>query len=172
MPVRDEDVPPEPTVQPNIKAIADLIRQDGAVHKAEEKGQKARSDLGNIYQRVENDFHGNRKAVKLVRSLLTGTEDAASDFMRTFEPLAEHFNLFPEQRPDLVDAMEGGDDDDADVEKTAPPQMAGALDAARAHLSGGTKPEEPAPEADKPVAKKKGSEKAKLSIVSPPPVTH
>lgn len=102
---RDNQVS-EPFIAANIDKIAPLVDNDGKIARAEEKAQKARSDLGNIYQQIENDFHGNRAAVKLARALIAGTTDKAHDFMRTFLPLARRFNLIPGE--DLVDMMDRG----------------------------------------------------------------
>lgn len=100
----EERETPQPHVAPKIDKIAPLIAKDGKIDKEEEKLQKSRSALGNVYKQIEADFHGNRAAVKQVRKLLTGTTDAAYDFMRTFMRLADHFGLIPED--DLVDMME------------------------------------------------------------------
>lgn len=97
----EERESPQPHVKANIEKIAGLVGPNGQIAKAEERAQKARGELGNIYQKVENDYHGNRKAVKLIRTLVAGTEEAAHDFMRTFMHLAHRFALFPHE--DLVD---------------------------------------------------------------------
>lgn len=100
----EERIEPTPHIAAKIDKIAPLVANDGAIAKSEEKAQKARSELGNLYQKIEKDFHGNPKAVKLVRTLLGGTTDAAYDFMRTFMRLADHFQLIPAD--DLVDLAE------------------------------------------------------------------
>lgn len=114
----EERIEPTPHVAANIDKLVPLVAKDGKIDKAEERMTKARNELGNIYQGIEKDLHGNRKAVKLVRTLLAGTTDAAYDFMRTFLPLAHRFKLVPED--DLVDlaakveASDGGDTDEAE----------------------------------------------------------
>jgi hypothetical protein len=118
---RDNETP-QPHIAANIEKIVPLVEKNGQIDKLEEKMAKARGDLGNVYQKIENDFHGNRKAVKLVRTLLGGTTDAAYDFMRTFMRLAHHFGLVPED--DLVDMAERigqrGPEDDEDGPKVDP----------------------------------------------------
>lgn len=140
----------EPFIAANIEKIAPLVDNDGKIARAEEKAQKARSDLGNIYQQIENDFHGNRAAVKLARALIAGTTDKAHDFMRTFLPLARRFNLIPGE--DLVDMMSAGEppaeSDEPGVSSAdmAPksatvhefPARETAIDRAEAALKGGT----------------------------------
>jgi hypothetical protein len=142
----EERLEPQPHVKANIDAIAELIGKNGKVARAEEKGQKARGELGNIYQKIEKDFHGNIGAAKLVRRLESGTVDAAYDFMRTFIPLAQRFGLIPED--DLVDQahLQGGTEgQEGSGVITFPsrrkPPGESALDNARQHLSGGTRPE-------------------------------
>lgn len=153
----EERLEPQPHVKANIDAIAELIGKNGKVARAEEKGQKARGELGNIYQKIEKDFHGNIGAAKLVRRLESGTVDAAYDFMRTFIPLAKRFGLIPED--DLVDQAHkaGGTDGEegsgvidfgAMRERRSSGQS--ALDNAREHLSGGKKPEPAEPPAGEP----------------------
>lgn len=143
----EERIEPQPHVKANIDAIADLIGKNGKVARAEEKGQKARGELGNIYQKIEKDFHGNIGAAKLVRRLESGTVDAAYDFMRTFIPLAKRFGLIPED--DLVDQAHkaaGTDGDEGSGVLHFPSRRPGglsALDNAREHLSGGTKADPP-----------------------------
>jgi hypothetical protein len=152
----EERIEPQPHVKANIDKIAELIGKNGKVARAEEKGQKARSDLGNIYQQIEKDFHGNIGAAKLVRRLESGTVDAAYDFMRTFIPLAERFGLIPED--DLVDQAHhaggtAGEDGSGVIDFGAMRERRSgglsALDNARDHLSGGTKADPPESEADK-----------------------
>lgn len=153
----EERLEPQPHVKANIDAIANLIGKDGRVAKAEEKGQKARGELGNIYQKIANDYHGNIGAAKLVRRLESGTVDAAYDFMRTFIPLAQRFGLIPED--DLVDQahLKGGTagEEGSGVlhfpSRRKPPGES-ALDNAREHLSGGTRPE---PEVESAPARRK-----------------
>lgn len=171
----DGEVPKEPTVEPNIEAIARLININGPVHRAEEEGVNSRSSLGNLYKKIQDDLHGHRGATKQVRKLLTMSATARADFMRTFEPLCEHFGLFPsqEREPDLVDTAEKG--------TAGAGQVASALDAAKAHLGTGTKPAAPeaadtlkasgstdggkaGPQPEPEVAGKKG--RAKLGIVA------
>lgn len=131
MATQTEEVPEEPTVKPNIEKVAELIALNGPIQKAEEKGQKSRSDLGNLYKRVEDDFHAHRGATKAVRKLLTMSATQRADYMRTFEPLAEHFKLFPSQvEGDMIDQVERETE-----------SKGGALDAAKRHLEGGTRPE-------------------------------
>lgn len=153
---RDEQTP-EPFIAANIEKIAPYLEnQTGQIAKAEERAQKARSDLGNMYQKIETDFHGNRKAVKLIRTLISGTTDAAHDFMRTFLPLARRFMLIPGE--DLIDMMEAGrppvDDGEravstadlaprASAEVVDHPEKENAIDRARKHLAGGTGKEAP-----------------------------
>lgn len=105
----------QPHVKANIDKLAQMIGANGAVHKAEERAEKARSDLGNLYQKAENDYHGNRKAVKLVRQLVKGTDEAAHDFMRTFLHLAHRFGLFPSE--DLVDIANREQPTEAEINK-------------------------------------------------------
>lgn len=146
----EERETPQPHIAADIDKIAPLVAQDGQIHKAEERAQKARSDLGNLYQKIENDFHGNRKAVKLVRGLLAGTTDAAYDFTRTFMRLAARFDLLPAD--DLVDLAEQVDLPRDDEEKgqsaadVAPksakvvdhPARENAIDRAKKALEGGS----------------------------------
>jgi len=106
----EERVTPIPHTQAKVAKIAELIDHDGLVHKAEEKSEKARSDLGNLYQKMEKDFHGNRKAIKAIRTLIKGSTDAAYDYMRTFLPLAHQFGLVPND--DLSDKAGGGTNPD------------------------------------------------------------
>lgn len=153
----EERIEPQPHVKANIEKIAELIGKNGQVAQAEEKGQKARGALGNLYQKIEKDYHGNIGAAKLVRRLESGTVDAAYDFMRTFIPLAQRFGLIPED--DLVDQahLKGGTDgqDGSGVisfpSRRKPPGES-ALDNARAHLAGGTRPE---PEVESAAARRK-----------------
>lgn len=179
---QSEEVPDEPKVQPNIEAIAKLIAPNGPVHRAEEASQAGRADLGNYYKRIQDDHHGHRGAVKMIRKLIGQTGEARSDFMRTFEPLAEHFNLFPSQHEgDLVDSAE---------RQSGGAPASSSLDKARQHLESATRPEPmfddgggdtaaapPAPEAAAPEGKKpapkkdpvpgkKGDTRAKLSVVT------
>lgn len=169
-----DEVPDEPTVQPNIDAIAKLIAINGPIQRAEEEGQNSRSNLGNYYKRIQDDYHGHRGAVKAVRKLLSMSATQRADYMRTFEPLAEHFNLFPSQAPgDMVDQAERETAKDG-----GKPAGANALEAAKAHLNGGTKDEaepggEAGPKAEPEVAAKAGAGKggkggkggAKLGVV-------
>lgn len=140
----EERQEPQPHVAANIQAIAALIDKNGQVAKAEEAGEKARSRLGNLYQKIEKDYHGNIQAVKKVRALERGTIDAAYDFMRTFLPLARHFGLIPEE--DLVDAAERASDQgegEGVIDFGARRRRRGggsAMDAAREHLGTGEKP--------------------------------
>jgi hypothetical protein len=154
---RDDEVS-EPFIAANIDKIAPYLEnQTGQIAKAEEKAQKARSELGNIYQKIETDFHGHRGAVKLIRTLVSGTTDAAHDFMRTFLPLARRFNLIPGE--DLVDMMESGKPPEDDGERgvssadMAPrrnatvhphPAAENAIDRAKRAMKGGNKPPAPA----------------------------
>lgn len=141
----EERVEPQPHVKANIEAIAALIAPNSRIAKAEERAQKARGELGNVYQKIQQDYHGNIQAAKLVRRLQAGTTDAAYDFMRTFMPLAGHFGLIPEE--DLVDKAEkaeAGTKARAGDNVVRGPGWKTNLDNARSHLSGGTKPETPA----------------------------
>lgn len=159
----EERETPQPHIAADIDKIAPLVAQDGQIHKAEERAQKARSDLGNLYQKIENDFHGNRKAVKLVRSLMAGTTDAAYDFVRTFLRLAARFDLLPAD--DLVDLAEqaeagtiaaGLDDSGISSADLAPksakvldhPARENAIDRAKKALEGGGKPAPDGPPGD------------------------
>jgi hypothetical protein len=153
----EEREQPQPHIAPKIDKIADLVTKDGKIDKIEERLQKARSDLGNTYQHIENDLHGHRGAVKQVRKLLAGTTDAAYDFMRTFMRLARHFDLIPED--DLVDMMnsepptrrkEGepgvstADAAPKSAEVIDHPNRENAIDRAKKAMEGGSKP--PAPD--------------------------
>lgn len=132
----EEKLTGQPHVTPLVEKIAALIQQNGPIHQQEAKGQQANAELAKHYSKAEKDFHGNKQAVKLVRNLLKKPIDQQYDFMRTFELLADHFNLWPEH--DLADAAEDGDDQGAGRK----PGFKSALDDAREHLQGGTKPDD------------------------------
>ncbi len=148
---------PQPFLPPKIDKIAALVANNGSIHVAEEKAQKAASDLGNLYKKIETDFHGNRKAVKLIRTLVGGTLDQAHDFMRSFLHLAAHFNLMPPA--DLVDIAEKVKDRDPEDPGVSAADMApkgkarpaltvvgdNAIDRAKKALQNGGKPDIPAP---------------------------
>lgn len=136
----EERLEPQPHIKANIEGIVALVSKNGLIDKAEEKAAKARGELGRHYQKVENDYHGNRKAVKLIRTLEAGTIDAAYDFMRTFMPLAQHFGLIPED--DLVSmankGSEAGEGEGAiDFGALRRARGPSALDRAKEHLEGG-----------------------------------
>jgi hypothetical protein len=153
---------PQPHIAADIGKIAELIKKDGPMDKLLEKLATARGALAQKYQHIENDLHGNRKAVKLVITLLNGTTDAAYDFMRTFMRLAAVFDLLPAD--DLVDLAEKVDqakpkDEDSGVSTAdmAPksaevvdhPSRENAIDRHKKALAGGEKPPAPdGPEGD------------------------
>jgi hypothetical protein len=146
----EERLEPQPHIAANVEAIANMVDKNGLIAKAEEKAAKARGDLGRHYQKVENDYHGNRKAVKLIRTLVGGTIDAAYDFMRTFMPLAEHFELVPGDdlvSPSMKKADAGSGEAEGVFDLPSRRRSASAIDRARDHLQGGTKPGEDGEEA-------------------------
>lgn len=151
----EERIEPQPHVAANIDAIAGMVEKNSLIDKAEERAAKARGELGRHYQKIENDYHGNRKAVKLIRTLIGGTIDAAYDFMRTFMPLAERFDLIPSD--DLADMMEkskganGPGEGEGTIDFGARRRRGGgaaagksALDRAKEHLEGGERMDEAA----------------------------
>lgn len=155
----ERDEVSEPFVAASIDKIVPMVEQGGVLHRSEEKAQKARSELGNHYQKIEKDYHGHRGAVKLIRALVSGTTDAAHDFMRTFLPLARRFDLIPGE--DLVDMMEQhappaeGEDPGTRVSDTAVgekssvvphPERENAIDRAKRRMKDGDKPPAPAGE--------------------------
>lgn len=158
----EERETPQPHLPAKIDEIAKLIEKDGPLDKLHEKMATARGTLAQKYQHIEADLHGNRKAVKLVHTLLQGTTDAAYDFMRTFMRLAHRFDLVPED--DLVDMAEKvheressppakDEDPGVKVSDAAPkkpsatvhelPQRENAIDRASKAMKGGDRP--PAP---------------------------
>lgn len=151
----EEREQPQPHIAPKIDDIAKLVGRDGQLDKLEEKMATARGAIAQKYQHIENDLHGNRKAVKIVRNLLGMTTDAAYDFMRTFLRLAGRFDLLPSD--DLVDLAEQVDKPKVEAEPgvsaadLAPksgevhqfPSRENAIDRHTKALAGGDKP--PAP---------------------------
>lgn len=91
----DERMTGQPHIRPKIDEIVKLLAQNGPLHKGEEAGQAANASLAKVYQKIEKDFHGNKAAVKCIRQLVKMSDDKAFDFMRTFEPLADYFHLYP-----------------------------------------------------------------------------
>lgn len=156
----EERETPQPFIRADMAAISKLIGKDGRIDKLKEKMDKARGELGTEYQKIENDFHGNRAAVKLVHKLTKGTINAAYDFMRTFLPLCAQFGLLPED--DLVDLAHNQKSDSEEepgisAAETAPrsadvhqfPAGENAIDRAKKAMAGGDKPPAPkGPEGD------------------------
>jgi hypothetical protein len=162
-----DDESPEPFIPPKIDKLIPIVAPNGKLHKLEEKAATIRGDMGAAYKGLQDDFHGNRKAVKLIRGLIGMSQDKAMDFMRTFLPLASHFHLMPEE--DLVSAAERAtahgqrvaaakEEPEQKLGDTAPvsreagadplPERTNAIDRAREHLQGGTKPAPASSETD------------------------
>jgi len=103
---RDSESGVQPLLKPKFADIAELLANDGPLHNGEAKSQRAASDNAKLYTRIEKEFHGNKDAAKAVRRLIKMDTAHRDDFLRTFEGLLDHLELWPER--DLVDQAGGG----------------------------------------------------------------
>ena len=151
-----EEVPPEPKAEPNIKEIIALLEPNGPLDKAAKLQSDGMTKTGEIFQRIEKNFNGNRAAVALIRRMKKMSDDKLADFIRTLEPLMVHYGFtLDDIEPDLVDRSGGGESGDGggepggeDPEPTADGNSTTSpLDDARASLES-----PPPPPVERPIA--------------------
>jgi hypothetical protein len=183
-----EEVPQEPRSEPNLPEITAILKPGGALEEAERKQADGTAATGKIYQQIEKNHRGNRKAVSIIRWMMKQSADKRNDCIRTLEPLLVHYRytLDDIDPQDLVgmsehapasDAVDGDDGEpvraegmtDEEWEASKPADggnaSASALDEARGRLNGDGP--EPGSEVDvaPAAAAKKG--RGKLHLATP-----
>lgn len=89
-------------IRPDFEKMKSIFLND--IIPSEEKNAKSRGDLSAAWKAVEDDCHAHKKAAKDIKRLYSSSEEARSDYLRTFLGALEAFNMVP--KLDLVDQME------------------------------------------------------------------
>lgn len=94
----------EEVFQPDFEAMKKAFIHD--IKPSDEKNAKARGDLSATWKAIEDDYHCNKRAAKLLYKLYNESEETRDDFLRTLLGGLEFLSIGISE--DLVDQMNAG----------------------------------------------------------------